>query len=182
MKRILLTVWFGLGYSLLGAVTAVNPSENEIDNYAHNTFHQNPKSPASVLFNEVDIIQLINVSAKDQGVSLVEGPISKFPAYKFRLPYGNIPLPNSSVVTTAMNNPNGFTVVFLIRQQKNNLGTLLSVNSPGRLTPWFQLTSNSKTGTLTLKYRVQGSNKLRQIDWGLPKHHRKSPLAGKFTE
>lgn len=128
--------------------------------------------------DEVDIIRLINVSSKDQGVSLVEGPIRKFPAYKFRLPYGNVPLPNSTVVTAAMNNPNGFTVVFLIRQQKNNLGTLVSVNSPGRLTPWFQLTSNSKTGSLTLKYRVQGSNRLRQIDWGLPKHHRKSPLAG----
>ncbi|KAJ8922717.1 hypothetical protein NQ315_007752 [Exocentrus adspersus] len=127
--------------------------------------------------DEVDIIKLMNVSAKDQGVSLVEGPIRKFPAYKFRLPYGNVPLANSTVVTSAMNNPNGFTIVFLIRQQKNNLGTLISVNSPGRLTPWFQLSSNSKTGTLTLKYRLQGSNRLRQVDWGLPKHHRKSPLA-----
>lgn len=130
--------------------------------------------------DEVDIIKLINVSSQDQGVSLVEGPIRKFPAYKFRLPYGNVPLLNSTAVTAAMNNPNGFTVVFLIRQQKNNLGTLVSVNSPGRLTPWFQLTSNSKTGSLTLKYRVQGSNRLRQIDWGLPKHHRKSPLAGQY--
>ncbi|KAJ8982360.1 hypothetical protein NQ317_013111 [Molorchus minor] len=118
MKRIILTVWLCLECCLLRTATAVDPSENEIDNYAHKNHHQNPKSPASELYNEVDIIKLINVSAKDQGVSLVEGPISKFPAYKFRLPYGNVPLPNSTVVTTAMNNPNGFTVVFLIRQQK----------------------------------------------------------------
>lgn len=109
----------------------------------------------------------------------MEGPIGNYPAYKFRLPYGNVPLSNSTAVTGAMSAPFGFTVVFLYRQQKNNLGTLISVNSPGRLTPWFQLMSNMKTGALTLKYRVESSPKLHQIDWRLPNHHRKSPLAGK---
>ncbi|ENN83575.1 hypothetical protein YQE_00070, partial [Dendroctonus ponderosae] len=47
-----------------------------------------------------------------------------------------------------MNNSRGFTVVFLYR-----------------------------TGILTVKYRLRKSNKLIQIDWELPKHHRKSPLA-----
>lgn len=143
--------------------------------------HNNAASPNNNIPDEVDIFKLMNISAKDQGVSLVEGPIAKYPAYKFRLPYGNVPLPNSTVVTTSMNNPAGFTVVFLFRQQKNNLGTLMSVNSPGRLTPWFQLSSNSRTGLLTLKYRVQGSPKLRQIDWFLARHHRKSPLAGMYV-
>ncbi|CAH2001605.1 unnamed protein product [Acanthoscelides obtectus] len=168
-----LAVW----WSLLGVASAVNPFENEIDSEQHDTHHPNPKAPASELFAEVDILKLINVTAKDPGVSLIEGPISKFPAYKFRLPYGNVPLPSSSVVTSVMNNTNGFTVVFIMRQQKNNLGTLLSVNSPGRITPWFQLTSNSRTGILSLKYRLDGSNKPRQLDWELPKHHGKSPLA-----
>lgn len=130
--------------------------------------------------DEIDVLKLMNVSAKDQGVSVVEGPIPKYPAYKFRLPYGNVPLSNSTAVTQAMNNPNGFTVVFLYRQQKNNLGTLLSVHPPGRLTPWFQLTSNSKMGLLTLKYRVENSPKIRQIEWDLPRHHRKAPLAGEL--
>lgn len=121
---------------------------------------------------------MVNVSAKDQGVSLVEGPINKFPAYKFRLPYNSVPLPNSAMVTKAINNTNGFTLVFVVRQQKNNLGTLLSINSPGRLTPWLQLISNSKTGMLGLKYKIPESKKLRQIDWSLPKHHRKSLMAG----
>lgn len=118
------------------------------------------------------------MSVKEQGVSLVEGPINKFPAYKFRLPYGNVPILNSTLLTKVLNSTRGFTIVFLFRQQKNNLGTLLSVNSPGRLTPWLQLTANSKTGMLTLKYRLQ---KIRQFDWNLPKHRRKSPLAGKIT-
>lgn len=128
---------------------------------------------------EVDILKLVNVSAKDQGVSLVEGPIPNYPAYKFRIPYDNVPLLNSTAVTSAMNAPYGFTVVFLYRQQKNNLGTLISVNSPGRLTPWFQLVTNMRTGSLTLKYRVDTSPKLHLVEWRLPSHHRKSPLAGK---
>lgn len=124
---------------------------------------------------------MINVSAKDQGVSLVEGPISGFPAYKFRIPYGNVPLHNSSAVTQTLSNESGFTVVFLFRQQKNNLGTLISVNSPGRLTPWFQIASNMKTGVISAKYKTSTSGKLRQIDWTLPNLHKKSPLAGKYN-
>ncbi|KAG5878720.1 hypothetical protein JTB14_032833 [Gonioctena quinquepunctata] len=157
-------------------IAAVDPSENEIETHSH-TQHVNLKSPANILHDEVDILRLINVSSKDQGVSIVEGPITKYPAFKFRLPYGNIPLSNSTAVIKAMNDPRGFTGIFLIRQQKNNLGTLMSVNSPGRLTPWFQLTSNSRNGILTLKYRLKRSNKLRQLEWSLPKHHRKTPVA-----
>lgn len=129
--------------------------------------------------DEVDIFKLMNVSSKNQGISMVEGPIKGFPAYKFRLPYGDVPLANSTNITAAMSNNKGFTVVFLYRQQKNNLGTLISINSPGRLTPWFQITSNLKTGVLSLKYRTDGGSKVHQIDWRLPTHHRKSPLAGK---
>lgn len=125
-------------------------------------------------------MKLINVTSKDPGVSLVEGPINNYPAYKFRLPYGNVPLSNSTAVTTAMSSATGFTVVFLYRQQRNNLGTLLSVNSPGRLTPWFQLSSNAKIGFLSLKYRINVSQRLHQVDWSLPTHHKKSPLAGKY--
>ncbi|KAB0799262.1 hypothetical protein PPYR_07142 [Photinus pyralis] len=151
-------------------------NENELDDYGGSR-HINPKSPASELPGEVDILKLINVTAKDPGVSLVEGPINNYPAYKFRLPYGNVPLANSTAVTNAMSKASGFTVIFLYRQQKNNLGTLISINSPGRLTPWFQLSTNSRTGLLSLKYRINSSTKLHQSDWSLPVHHRKSPLA-----
>jgi len=135
-------------------------------------------SPAAEIHDEIDILKLMNVSAKDQGVSLVEGPIPKYPAYKFRLPYENVPLSNSSAIIDGMSSRHGFTAVFLYRQQKNNLGTLISVNSPGRLTPSFQVNSNMKTNMLTFKYILSGSPKLHQIDWKLPTYHKKSPLAG----
>ncbi|XP_025831795.1 uncharacterized protein LOC108736684 [Agrilus planipennis] len=154
-------------------------SENEIDGSDFDSHPFNHKSPASELPHEVDILKLINITAKDPGVSIVQGPIKNFPAYKFRLPYGNVPVANSSAVTSAMSRPSGFTVIFLFRQQKNNLGTLISINSPGRLTPWFQINSNLRTGVLTLKYKMNASSKLHQVDWPLPGHHRKTPLAGK---
>lgn len=179
MKRFVLSaVLYYTNFCLLEiAASNLNSwiAENELDGYS--THPVIPKSPASELPGEVDILKLINVTAKDPGVSLVEGPINNFPAYKFRLPYGNVPLTNSTAVTTAMSSASGFTVVFLYRQQKNNLGTLLSINSPGRLTPWFQISSNSRTGFLTLKYKTNTSSRLHQIDWNLPLHHRKSPLA-----
>lgn len=160
--------------------TASSPktAENEIDVYSR---HVHSKSPASQIQDEVDILKLMNVSGRDQGISVVPGPISRYAAYKFRLPYENVPLANSSVITSAMSSTAGFTVVFVYRQQKYNLGTLISVHSPGRLTPWFQLTSNSKTNMLSLKYRAAddaaGAGRLHQVDWSLPSHHRKSPLA-----
>ncbi|KAF7276399.1 hypothetical protein GWI33_010362, partial [Rhynchophorus ferrugineus] len=93
---------------------AVNLSENEIDQEeASSGNHPNPKMPASEMPLEVDILKLMKVSHKDQGVSAVEGPIAKFPAYKFRLPYGNVPMMNAETVTEAMNKTNGFTVIFL---------------------------------------------------------------------
>uniref|UniRef100_A0A6P7G6K5 Kielin/chordin-like protein n=1 Tax=Diabrotica virgifera virgifera TaxID=50390 RepID=A0A6P7G6K5_DIAVI len=159
----------------LNFVFAVDTSENEIDD--GHIYQKHAKSPASAIQDEVDILQLLNISSKDQGVSSVEGPIRNFPAYKFRLPYGNVLLSNATNVSLSMNNPKGFTAIFLIRQQKNNLGTLMSVNSPGRLSPWFQVISNSRVGVLTVKYRLKGMSKIKQIDWGLPKHHRKSPMA-----
>ncbi|CAH0560116.1 unnamed protein product [Brassicogethes aeneus] len=150
-------------------------TENEIPRYESADIFG--KSPASHLPYEIDLFKLMNVSAKDQGVSQVEGPIKKYPAYKFRLPYGNVPLPNGTLVTGALNSKEGFTVLFLYRQQKNNLGTLISINAPGRLTPWFQLNSNSKSGNLNLRYRTLDSLKLRQVEINLPKHHKKSPMA-----
>ncbi|XP_044748450.1 kielin/chordin-like protein [Coccinella septempunctata] len=165
---------------LLGILSLLNVQASIVDNEIDDGIQRiplQPKSPAVELPGEVDILTLMNVSDKDAGVSLVQGPIHQFPAFKFRQPYGNVPLLNSSEVRSAINNFNGFTVVFVYRQQKNNMGTLLSVNSPGRLTPWFQLNSNSKTGLISLKYKLNSSEKLRQIDWVSPRQQRKSPIA-----
>ncbi|XP_045479923.1 kielin/chordin-like protein [Harmonia axyridis] len=169
-------LWLWIGICSVTSLVQASIIDNQIDNGIQK-IHLQPKSPAIELPGEVDILTLMNVSDKDTGVSLVEGPIQQFPAFKFRQPYGNVPILNSSEIRTAINNSNGFTAVFVYRQQKNNLGTLLSVNSPGRLTPWFQLTSNSKTGLISLKYKLNSSEKLRQMDWVSPRQQRKSPIA-----
>lgn len=136
------------------------------------------QSPASKLQDEVDILKLLNLSSKAPGVSLTEGPIKGYPAYKLRLPYGDALVSNSSPIVRAMSGNEGFTAVFVFRQQRRTLGTLLSINSPGRLTPWFQIISNMRTGNLILRYRLSSSGKLHQTSWPLTSHHRKSwPLA-----
>lgn len=136
------------------------------------------QSPASKLQDEVDILNLLNLTSKAPGVSLTEGPIKGFPAYKLRLPYGDALVSNATPIVTAMSAPEGFTVAFVFRQQRHTLGTLLSINSPGRLTPWFQVISNMRTGNLILRYRLSARGKLHQISWPLTSHHRKSwPLA-----
>lgn len=128
----------------------------------------------------MDILKLLNLSSKAPGVSLTEGPIKGYPAYKLRLPYGDALVSNSSPIVRAMSGNEGFTAVFVFRQQRRTLGTLLSINSPGRLTPWFQIISNMRTGNLILRYRLSSSGKLHQTSWPLTSHHRKSwPLAGK---
>lgn len=136
------------------------------------------QSPAAKLQDEVDILQLLNLSSKAAGVSLTEGPIKGYPAYKLRLPYGDALVSNSTPIVKAMSAPEGFTAVFVFRQQRHTLGTLLSINSPGRLTPWFQVISNMRTGNLILRYRLSSRGKLHQTSWPLTSHHRKSwPLA-----
>lgn len=82
---------------------------------------------------------MLNLSSKAPGVSLTEGPIKGFPAYKLRLPYGDALVQNATPIVKAVSAEEGFTAVFVFRQQRHTLGTLLSINSPGRLTPWFQV-------------------------------------------
>nr|CAD7261369.1 unnamed protein product [Timema shepardi] len=55
-------------------------------------------------------------------------------------------------------------------------GTLLSVHSPGRLSPWFQLTSNLRTGQLVMHYRITADEKLHQNSWPLQQPIKKNAL------
>lgn len=52
MKRLLLLIWLGLCYCLFDVAVAVNPAENEVDNYAHKNHQEHPKSPASELIRK----------------------------------------------------------------------------------------------------------------------------------
>lgn len=177
--------------SLFSSLTAHN---NEIGtNFVYN------KQIISSFPDEIDLLKQANVNNQQTGVALVKGPFSGYPAFKFRSPFNRSPLNNSQLITTVLNcnsstsfnenrandapSADGFTTVFLYRQQKNNIGTLISINSPGRLKPWFQITSNSKLGILSVKYRIGGTsgtttNKIWQIEWPLLTKHRKiSPMA-----
>lgn len=116
---------------------------------------------------ELDILRLLNVSGATPGVSEVLGPSAHLPAYKFRPGYNNVLVPDPGAIAAALTAPAGFTLLFVYRQPRKTLGTLLSIHSPGRVTPWFQLTSNLRTGQLVLHYRVTSDTKLHQNSWAL---------------
>nr|CAD7404053.1 unnamed protein product [Timema poppensis] len=125
---------------------------------------------------EVDILHLLNLSSGTPGVSVVEGPSPGVPAYKLRVNYGNVRVATPDVITAALTRPPGFTAVFVYRQHRKTLGTLLSVHSPGRLSPWFQLTSNLRTGQLVMHYRITADEKLHQNSWPLQQPIKKNAL------
>nr|CAD7585667.1 unnamed protein product [Timema genevievae] len=125
---------------------------------------------------EVDILHLLNLSSGTPGVSVVEGPAPGVPAYKLRVNYGNVRVATPDVITAALTRPPGFTAVFVYRQHRKTLGTLLSVHSPGRLSPWFQLTSNLRTGQLVMHYRITTDEKLHQNSWPLQQPIKKNAL------
>lgn len=116
---------------------------------------------------ELDILRLLNVTGASPGVSEVLGPSAHLPAYKFRPGYNNVLVPGPGAIAAALTAPAGFTLLFVYRQHRKSLGTLLSVHSPGRVTPWFQATSNLRTGQLVLHYRVTSDSKLHQNSWAL---------------
>ncbi|XP_068082448.1 thrombospondin-2 [Anabrus simplex] len=121
--------------------------------------------------SSVDILRLLNVSAATPGVSLVVGPAPGLPAYKLRPSYGHVQVPSPSAITAALTSSAGFTLVFIYRQHRKSVGTLLSVHSPGRVSPWFQLTSNLRTSQLVLHYRLTSDAKLHQNSWSLVQPH-----------
>lgn len=63
---------------------------------------------------------MLNLTSR--GVSLTEGPIKGFPAYKLRMAFADPFITNTTPITSAIASPGGFTLVFLFRQQKNTLG------------------------------------------------------------
>lgn len=116
---------------------------------------------------ELDILRLLNVTGATPGVSEVLGPSAHLPAYKFRPGYNNVLVPGPGAIAAALTAPAGFTLLFVYRQHRKSLGTLLSIHSPGRVTPWFQATSNLRTGQLVLHYRITSDSKLHQNSWAL---------------
>lgn len=115
----------------------------------------------------IDILSLLNLSSRTPGVAQVPGPIRNVPAFKLRPGFGLVQVPNPSAVTSALSSPAGFTLIFVYRQHRKSLGTLLSVHPPGRVTPWFQLASNLRTGQLVTHYRLTTDEKLHQNAWPL---------------
>ncbi|XP_071452768.1 uncharacterized protein [Hetaerina americana] len=137
----------------------------------------------------IDILEILNLSKGSVGgVGIVSGVDPGRRAYRFRASFSGARLPTPSPVAAALSataDPGGgkaVSLVFVMRQQRRApLSTLLSLHSPGRLSPWFQLTSNLRTSRLVLHYRVPSDKKLHVLTFDLAPPLRYPGGAGGWT-
>ncbi|XP_046394643.1 kielin/chordin-like protein [Ischnura elegans] len=148
-----------------------------------------PQGPHTIDDKSIDILEILNLSKGSVGgVGVVSGVDPGHRAYRFRASFSGARLPTPSPVAAALSStadPGGgraVSLVFVVRQQRRApLATLLSLHSPGRLSPWFQLTSNLRTNRLVLHYRVPSDRKLHSLSFDLAPPLRYPGGAGGWT-
>ncbi|GLH04338.1 uncharacterized protein GBIM_10069 [Gryllus bimaculatus] len=96
----------------------------------------------------IDILRLLNLSARTPGVAQVPGPILNVPAFKLRPGFGLVQVPNPSAVTSALSSSAGFTLVFVYRQHRKSLAGGLGWT-------FVHLSLNSSTNMLRLQLDCQ---------------------------
>lgn len=124
---------------------------------------------------ELDILEALKLNNAMRGVNEVSGLFSNVSAWRFHSAFDQAQVP-SHVVDDVLNRwprlptySGNLSLHFIIRQHKKTIATLVSINSPGKMSPWFRLTSNLKSGPqLILFYHVVENEKLHQKGFDLP--------------
>ncbi|XP_037800676.1 uncharacterized protein LOC119595641 [Penaeus monodon] len=88
-----------------------------------------------------DILELLSINGSQTGVSAARGPIPDTPAWRLRAVYDNIQIEPAIVPKIASTLHDEVTFYFVYKQHKKTLGSLLSINLPGRIKPWLQICS-----------------------------------------
>ncbi|XP_042888436.1 uncharacterized protein LOC122263858 [Penaeus japonicus] len=117
---------------------------------------------------EWDILELLSINGSQTGVSAARGPIPDTPAWRLRAVYDNIQIEPAIVPKIASTLHDEISFYFVYKQHKKTLGSLLSINLPGRIKPWLQVISNLKTQRLNFFYHVKEDSKTHQASFELP--------------
>ncbi|CAL4074683.1 unnamed protein product [Meganyctiphanes norvegica] len=88
---------------------------------------------------EWDLLELLSINGSQTGVSAAKGPIPDTPAWRLRAVYDNIQLDPSMVHKITSTLHSEITFYFVYKQHKKSIGSLLSVNLPGKIKPWLQV-------------------------------------------
>ncbi|XP_066940204.1 kielin/chordin-like protein [Macrobrachium rosenbergii] len=157
----LVALWFGV---ILCSVT-FNPVGAWIPFFGEETHkHLNLESH----HREWDILDLLSINGSQTGVSAARGPIPDTPAWRLRAVYDNIQLDPSLVPKIASTLHDELTLYFVYKQHKKTLGSLISINMPGKIKPWFQVISNLKTQRLNVFYHIKEDSKTHQASFQMP--------------
>ncbi|XP_047479897.1 uncharacterized protein LOC125032685 [Penaeus chinensis] len=117
---------------------------------------------------EWDILELLSINGSQTGVSAARGPIPDTPAWRLRAVYDNIQIEPAIVPKIASTLHDEISFYFVYKQHKKTLGSLLSINLPGRIKPWLQVISNLKTERLNVFYHIKEDAKTHQASFELP--------------
>ncbi|XP_069167089.1 kielin/chordin-like protein [Procambarus clarkii] len=121
-----------------------------------------------VCSTEWDILQLLSINGSQTGVSAARGPIPDTPAWRLRALYDNIQLDSSTVPKIASTLHDQLSLYFVYKQHKKTIGSLISINLPGKIKPFLQVISNLKSQHLNFFYHIKEDAKTHQASFKLP--------------
>ncbi|GAB6018519.1 hypothetical protein CHUAL_000216 [Chamberlinius hualienensis] len=123
------------------------------------------KSSAQNNQRELNILEALNVSGSMRGVKEVSWSNSegKLRAWRFHSSFDHVQLPTNLTSDFLSKLNDELSIVYTYKQHRKTSAALFSINSPGKLSPWLRLISDTKRNQLLLDYRVNHDPKLHQI-------------------
>ncbi|XP_050705733.1 uncharacterized protein LOC126991080 [Eriocheir sinensis] len=91
------------------------------------------------IWPEWNILGLLSINKTQAGVSSAHGPLPDTPAWRLRDPYDNIQLGPDLVHKIASTLHDELSLYFVYKQHKKTLGSLISINLPGKIKPFIQV-------------------------------------------
>uniref|UniRef100_F7C8Z2 Thrombospondin-2 n=1 Tax=Xenopus tropicalis TaxID=8364 RepID=F7C8Z2_XENTR len=113
-----------------------------------------------------DLFEISNINKRTIGAKIFRGHESSSPAYRF-LRFDHIPPINNEKmkqIIELMQQNEGFILTATLKQDKNNRGTIISIEGPGISNRLFELVSNGRANTLDLIYWVDGSQNVISLE------------------
>jgi len=158
---ILLGARLGLSFVVLITVFRFGTTTRILQQLDHNELERN------VTLFEIDILSSLNISEEMRGVSVLKGTASQHPAWRFHPPFDHVQLPHDVVTSFLSHLRCSISLFFSFRQHRKSIATLVSINSPGKMSPWFRVTSNLKHGGLSVFYHIKEDTHLHLQEFDL---------------
>eukprot|EP00064_Thunnus_orientalis_P001305 superscaffoldBa00000088_g1307 len=113
-----------------------------------------------------DLFDLIQVSKKNHGVSLVKGDDPYSPAYKILNPSLIPPVPERAFrdLIDSIHAERGFLLLLNFKQFKRTRGSLLTVEKKDGSGPVFEIVSNGKANTLDIVFATENKQQVVSIE------------------